>query len=67
MRIDTDKRIERAAKTFDVPMQEVTDEQIEHVKAQEFAENYGYRGTPVRTYIVNNGNQVEFLDNSSDL
>jgi hypothetical protein len=56
-----DRYTERAAKEFDVEPEQVTSKQREWAKAQVFAENYGFRGTPLRSYYIGTSGTVEFI------
>lgn len=54
----------KAAEHFGIDLNDVEPKHIEFIKEQEYALNYGYRGTPLLSYTITEEGVVDF-DNAS--
>lgn len=59
-----DKLVIRAAEHFDLDPNDVQPKHIQFIKDQDFALNYGNRGTPLLSYGVTESGVVDFDDAS---
>jgi len=52
---------QRASEIFGVPQAFITPAHYTHAREQIFAENYGFRGVPLRSYHITESGVVEFI------